>query len=117
MTDEFFPTSKARRYIEGDMDVGQEEALTSVADLEFDLRMPYEIKIADLEAKVAQRDKLIKELKECPVCDAAIKDLTVKLRLAMHGLRKIAAGGLTSDGRAWAPRDYREFARETINQQ
>jgi len=28
-----------------------------------------------LEAKLAQRDKLIKELKECPVCDAAIKSL------------------------------------------
>lgn len=54
MTDEFHPTSKARRYIDGDPDVGQEEALTSICDLEFDLRMPYEIKIAKLKDQLAQ---------------------------------------------------------------
>ena len=90
MPEETHPVSKARRYIEGDMDVGQEEALTSISDLEFDLRMPYVIKIADLDAKVAQRDKLIKELKECPVCDAAIKDLTAKLKVATDGLQRMA---------------------------
>ena len=49
-----------------------------------------ETRVTELETKVAQRDKLIKEMKECPVCDAAIKDLTAKLKVATDGLQRMA---------------------------